>query len=225
VERGQTIRIHLSLASETFSAQSWNVVGEFPGASDEVILFGGHLDSWDVGTGASDDGAGSAIAVGAVRLAAQGVALKRTVRVVLWGGEEIDVAGAPYAADVARARRIVAAGESDSGSERLVEVALPVAIAANPPTGLAEALAPLDVHLSDKPASFGGTDTVRLHYEGVPAVSAHNNAKLYLHWQHSEDDTLDKIVPAELNQNVATWALVLRSLATTDRQLRPQARE
>ena len=221
VQRGQTVRIHLSLASETFPAQSWNVVGEFPGASDEVILVSGHLDSWDVGTGATDDGAGSAIAVGAAHLAAEGVALRRTVRVVLFGGEEIEVAAAPYAADAARARKIVAADEIDSGSEPVLEVALPPALAANPPAGLAEALAPLDVHLSDKPAMHSGTDTEPLHAEGVPAINAENIAKLYLHWHHSDDDTLDKIVPAELNQNVTTWALVLRSLATTDRPIRP----
>src|SRR5262249_6094196 len=88
--RGQPIRIRLKLASQVAPATAWNVVGDIPGSAPggEMAVVGGHLDSWDPGTGALDDGAGMAITVAAAHLAGAQSAPKRTLRVVLYGAEE-----------------------------------------------------------------------------------------------------------------------------------------
>src|SRR6185312_15126851 len=97
--RGKPVVIHLDLAS-SFNPQApaWNVVGEIKGREkpDEVLVVGGHLDSWDPGTGAIDDGAGVAIATAAAKLAAAPGRPRRTIRVVMWGSEEQSGSGAAY---------------------------------------------------------------------------------------------------------------------------------
>lgn len=215
VARGKTVRIRLNLQSISFPALSWNIVGEIPGRSVDAVLMGAHLDSWDVGTGASDDGAGAAIAIAAARLAGES-SLKRTIRVVLFGGEEIAIAGPAYVTDSTRVHTVAVAGEADAGSEPAIAVSLPPNLVKAPPLGLSAALAPLRVRLSKDAASDGSPDTGPLHAMGVPAMAVQQDTKLYLHWHHTEDDTLDKIVPSQLQQNVATWAMLLRSLATSD---------
>ena len=115
------VRVRLVLTPTVHeNAPSWNVVGEVKGAErpEEIVLIGGHLDSWDLGTGATDDGAGIAIAFGAARLIA-GLPQRpsRTIRVVLFGAEEMDFSGAAYAkAHEERSGKIVVAGEADFGA-------------------------------------------------------------------------------------------------------------
>jgi Zn-dependent M28 family amino/carboxypeptidase len=214
VERGAPVRIHLELASSTHPAQSWNTVGEIPGATDEMVLMGAHLDSWDVGTGANDDGAGVAIAVAAAKLAGE-THLRRTLRVVLYGGEEIGVAGPAYAQYNSKSlEKIVIAGESDSGSEPAIEVRLPAGGAQNPALAdLTGALSPLAVRSSSEPSRGGGPDIEPLNDLGVPGLEVVQRLENYFRWHHTEDDTLDKVVPEELSQNVATWAVLLRVMA------------
>src|ERR1700722_19012064 len=111
------------------SAPSWNVVGEIKGSErpDEIVLIGGHLDSWDLGTGATDDGAGVAIVFGAARLIA-GLPQhpSRTIRVVLFGAEEMNFSGAAYAkAHAGDASNIVLAAESDFGARNVFEFRVP----------------------------------------------------------------------------------------------------
>ena len=213
VERGKPVRVHLSLQSQRHPAESWNVVGEIPGATDEVVLASGHLDSWDVGTGASDDGAGVAMVIAAAKLAGE-THLKRTLRVVLFGGEENDVAGPAYAErHKDELNNIVLAGESDFGSEPVTGVALPAGMATHPALAeLAALLKPLDVVVSEAPATGGGLDLMPMHHLGVPVLSLSQRDTRYLTLHHTDDDTLDKIVPAELAQNVAVWSVLLRVL-------------
>src|SRR5271154_2922105 len=130
------VRIRLLLTPTVReSAPSWNVVGEITGRErpDEIVLIGGHLDSWDLGTGATDDGAGVAIVFGAARLIA-GLPQRpsRTIRVVLFGAEEMNFSGAAYArAHEGETGKIVVAGEADFGARNVYSVQLPPGAAGN----------------------------------------------------------------------------------------------
>ena len=116
---GRPIRIRLKLTSSTAPATGWTVVGEIPGTEhpEQVLLVGGHLDSWDPGTGAIDDGAGVAITVAAARLAGAAPHLpKRTLRVAMFGAEEMDFTNAAFtAAHAPDVTNFVAISEVDRG--------------------------------------------------------------------------------------------------------------
>jgi Zn-dependent M28 family amino/carboxypeptidase len=226
--RGQPITIHLELASSLNpKADAWNVVGEIPGreAPDDVIVVGGHLDSWDPGTGAIDDGAGVAIMTAAAKLAASAGPPRRTIRVVMWGSEEQGGSGAAYAeAHKAEAARIVLAGESDLGASPIWSLSLPSAGAASPAmTAFKATLPALKVEVLPSPPRFGGSDIEGLMALGVPFVDFNQSANRYFDLHHSADDTLDKIEPAELAQNVAVWAAFLYTVANSDVTFRSAA--
>jgi hypothetical protein len=225
---GKPIRLRLKLASSAAPATGWTVVGEIPGTThpDQVILVGGHLDSWDPGTGSIDDGAGIAIAVAAAKLA--GAALHppaRTLRVAMFGAEEMDFTNAAFtAAHKAEVGNLVAIGEIDEGADNIWSVALPAGTAGLPEMKtLAASLAPLKIFIDPKPALFGGSDIAGLAAAGAPQVVFHQDASRYFNWHHSSEDTLDKIDPAQMNQNVAAWAAFLYIASQTDVSLRPAA--
>jgi len=221
VARGKPVSVHLEMASSLNpQAEAWNVVGEIRGTEkpDEVIVIGGHLDSWDPGTGAIDDGAGIAITTAAAKLAAQAGKPRRTIRVVMWGSEEQGGSSAAYAAaHKAEAGQIVVAGESDLGSGRVWSLSLPPAGAAHPATrAFRAALPPLKVLVNPTPPRFGGSDIAGLIGLGVPFVDFNQDAGRYFDLHHSADDTLDKIDPADLAQNVAVWASFIYTAANSD---------
>ena len=220
--RGKPIRIKLSLASTVIEkAPSWNIVGEIKGATapNEVVVVGGHLDSWDPGTGAIDDAAGIAISTAAAKLAGTtGPRPRRTIRVVMWGSEEQGGSGGAYAAaHKDEAASIVLAGESDLGSGEIWQARLPRGSAGHPAMkAFLAGLPALKVIASPEPASDGGSDTEGLKALGVPVVDFDQDASRYFDLHHSADDTLDKIDPKELAQNVAVWASFLRVVADSD---------
>src|SRR5262249_10625515 len=126
-DAGAPIRIRLALQSTTQPATGWTVMGDIPGTEhpEQMIVLGGHLDRWDPGTGSIDDGAGIAIAVGAAHVAGS-VPLKRTVRVIMFGAEEMDFTNAALTeAHKADAPNIVAIGEIDEGADSVWKVQLP----------------------------------------------------------------------------------------------------
>ena len=216
------VTVHVTLTpTERKGAQSITVVGEIKGREkpDEVVLIGAHLDSWDLGTGAIDDGAGDAIVAGVGRLvAALPQHPRRTIRVVLFGAEEMDYSGAAYAkAHMAEAGKIVAAGETDFGARRIYAVQLPAG-AIDSPFGhaVSEILSPLNALLGREPARRGGSDIEGLRLAGVPVLSLSQNGWDYFDIHHSADDTFDKVDSAELAQNVAVWAAIAYLAAETD---------
>ncbi len=219
-ERGRPIRIRLKLASTTKPATAWTVEGEIPGAvhPDQIVQLGGHLDSWDPGTGSIDDGAGMGIAVAAARLAASQGPPQRTIRVALFGAEEMDYASAPFAAaHKGDAPHMVVIGESDIGADRAWSVALPAGSTNTPEMrDYAAAVAPLGVMVAREPARYSGDDTVGLVRAGVPAFAVRQDASRYFDWHHSSEDTLDKVDPKQLNQAVATWAAFVYIAANSD---------
>jgi hypothetical protein len=227
--RGQPIRVRLNMTSTIIpKAPSWSVVGELKGRTnpDEVIVVGGHLDSWDPGTGAIDDGAGVAIATAAAKLAATtGERPRRTIRVVMWGSEEQGGSGEAYGvAHKGEAAHIVLAGESDLGGDEVWQARLPKGSLAHPAMkAFAAALPPLKVIVSPAAAEEGGSDTEALKALGVPVVDFDQDASRYFDLHHSADDTLDKVDPKKLAQNVAVWAAFLRVVADSDIDFRKTA--
>jgi Zn-dependent M28 family amino/carboxypeptidase len=217
---GQPIRIRLNLASTTAPATAWTVVGEIPGREhpEQIIQVGGHLDSWDPGTGSIDDGAGMAIAVAAARLAGAQNPPQRTIRVALFGAEEMDFAREAFAkAHASEVPRMVVVGESDIGADVAWKVQIPAGARDTPEMQTyAAAIAPLGVYLSPEPATRSGDDVVDLIKAGVPAVAVAQDASHYFDWHHSSEDTLDKIDPVKLNQAVATWASFIYIVANSD---------
>jgi Zn-dependent M28 family amino/carboxypeptidase len=222
------VRVKLSLASTTNpNTVAWNISGEIKGSEtpDEVIVIGGHLDSWDPGTGAIDDGAGIAITTAAAKLIGDlPKHPKRTIRVVMWGSEETGGSSEAYiAAHKDETANMVIASESDLGADRIYTLMLPAGAAADPAfKELPGVLSPLKIFVARDPAPFGGSDTEGLQQAGVPVFTLRQDASRYFDLHHSADDTLDKVDPVQLNQNVAAWAALLYMIADSDITFRPK---
>ena len=225
------VTVHVTLTpTERQNAQSVTVVGEIKGREkpNEVVLIGAHLDSWDLGTGAIDDGAGDAIVAGVGRLlAALPQHPKRTIRVVLFGAEEMDYSGAAYAkAHNPEAGKIVVAGETDFGARKIYAVQLPLGAVESPfGRALAAILPAQGALMSREPARHGGSDIEGLRLAGVPMLSLQQNGMDYFDIHHTADDTFDKVDPAELAQNVAIWAATAYLAAESDIDFRAVAKD
>jgi len=216
------VRVKLNLASTTNPDNvAWNISADITGSEkpEQVVVIGGHLDSWDVGTGAIDDASGIAITTAAAKLIGDLPRHpKRTIRVVMWGSEESGGSSEAYAA----ARKdemasLIAASESDLGGDRIYALQLPKGAAGDPiQAQLSALLAPLNIMVSREPAQFGGSDVEGLQDAGVPVFSLRQDASRYFDFHHSEDDTINKIEPAQFDQNVAAWAAVVYMIADGD---------
>ena len=229
-KQGKPLRIKLKLASTSNANDvAWNISGDIKGTSkaDELIVIGGHLDSWDVGTGALDDATGIGITTAAAKLIGDlPKRPKRTVRVVMWGSEESGGSSEAYlAAHKDEVGKIVLAGESDTGADRIYSLKLPAGAYAHPiATTAANVLAPLKVYVNRAPASHGGADIEGLEQAGVPSIELEQDASRYFDYHHTADDTLNKVRPDELAQNVAAWASFIYLVADSDvdfRALKP----
>ena len=210
------------------NAESWNIVGEIKGRErpEEIVLIGAHLDSWDLGTGATDDGAGVAIVSGAAKLIASlPQHPRRTLRVVLFGAEEMDHSGQAYAdAHAAEAPHIVLTAEADFGARNVLAVRLPPGTAADPfGRALERILIPLGAYLDRQPALQGGDDIRELHALGVPVAAPRQDGSDYFDTHHTADDTLDKIDPRHLAQTTGVWAALAYLAAESDTDFRALA--
>ncbi len=216
------VRLHLKLVSRVNpDSKAWNVSGEIKGSAvpDETIVIGGHLDSWDPGTGAIDDGAGVAMTVAAAHvIGALPRHPRRTIRVVLWGSEETGGSGAAYLdAHKSELASIVAAGEADFGADRVYAARLPPgAMDQDELKPLAQVLAPLRVMISREPIRDGGSDIEGLQGAGVPVFVLDQDGSRYFDIHHSADDTLSVVDPEQLRQCVSAWAATLYLLANSD---------
>lgn len=234
----EPLRIRLfSTAGFTADSVSQNVVGEVRGTgpdADEVIVIGGHLDSWDLGTGAIDDGAGVAITAAALKLIEDMPRKpRRTIRVVWWGSEEVSqpppaqgLAGARHYAETRRDQMAshVAISESDFGAGPIYSLALPAGAADTDFRRAAQGvLTPLGVLFDPAPATGGGPDTGPTVALGVPAFRLNQDGTDYFDTHHTADDVLDRIDPDAMTQNVAAWAAFLWLLANSDVDFRATA--
>lgn len=204
-------------------AISGNVIAEIPGETDEIVLIGGHLDSWDLGTGAIDDGAGIGITVGAAKLILDlDKTPRRTIRIVMFGSEEVGLIGAKAYAKKYRDRldKHIVGAESDFGAGRIWKFDTNFA---QEKLFLAEAmhkvLEPLGIGRGDNNAS-GGPDIGPLRELGVPAVTLKQNGWDYFDYHHTADDTLDKIDKSDIAQNVAAYAAFVWMAANIDEHFR-----
>lgn len=234
---GQTVRVRLfSGASYVAHAHSQNVIAEVRGSErpEEVVLLGAHLDSWDQGTGAIDDGTGTAIIVAAAKLIRDlPHRPRRTVRVVLFGSEEVAqptppgsaFGGHAYAANHrAELANHVLAGESDFGTDRVYELSLPQGMADSDFAKLAmRVLTPIGVLAAEHPPGDVGTDVGPSVEAGVPGFQLNQDGMRYFDIHHTPDDTLDKVDREQLDQNVAAWAALVWLAADSDVDFRPQA--
>ena len=224
------VKLRLKLENKsTENAETITVVGELKGREhpEQVVLLGGHLDSWELGTGAIDDGAGVAIAAGAAKVIADlGQRPKRTIRVVMFGAEEIGKASdAYYAAHANETGNIIVAGESDFGAGKIYNAAMPAGTQGSPfAKQVAAAILPLGVDMLRTPSAEGGADIEAIHEKGgVPIVDFGQDGTKYFDLHHTPDDTLDKVEPAELAQNIAVWASFAWLAADSDVDFRAMA--
>ena len=230
-ERGQRVRVRLEMGAGTLpDTLSHNVIGEIRGRGrpNEIVVVGGHLDSWDVGQGAHDDGGGCVISMEALRLIKSlGLRPRRTIRCVLWTNEENGVRGGLAYADSARGEidSHVAAIETDGGVERPVGFGVRVmrdttidslrtdrALARMREIGRLLA----GIGAQQVTPDGGGADIDALMKKGVPGVSHRTTMEHYFDWHHTPADMLDKVDPIELRKNVAALAVVLYVLADMD---------
>jgi hypothetical protein len=220
VALGKPVRIHLvSTPTLRPNATADTVIGEITGSEkpDEIVLIGGHLDSWDLGTGAIDDGAGVAITMAAAKLIAEHGAPRRTIRVALFGAEELNFSNAAYAKahPAEEQAKHVIGSECDFGAEPPYLISLPAGAAASPyGVALGRAVAPLRIAIDRGPARDGGSDLENL--VGVPLAELRQDGTHYFDIHHTPDDTLDKVDPRQLDRAVAAWAAFAYLAADTD---------
>lgn len=224
VARGKPITIKLVLTpQQTGTHESGNVIAEVPGtdAKAGIVLIGGHLDSWDLGTGAIDDAAGVAITAAAAKRLLDGPRPKRTIRVVWWGSEEVGGFGGDAYAAAHKDDRHVLAAESDFGADKVWRFTTNLpdqAKAVGERVGAA--LAPLGIVKGRDPAR-GGADVEPILATGVAGIDLNQSGQRYFDYHHTPEDTLDRIDPEQLAQNVAAWTAMLAIVANAPEDIGP----
>ncbi|MCI4589485.1 M20/M25/M40 family metallo-hydrolase [Sphingobium sp. BYY-5] len=222
IARGQPVKLHLTLTSKMLKDQpSGNVIAEIPGSDPAagIVVAACHLDSWDQGTGATDDATGCAIAAASALQVSRAGRPRRTIRVLMAGAEEIGGDGARAYYKAHGQEKHALAIESDFGADRIwrVDFKLPQGHEALAKT-IAQALAPLGVGASTQEAG-GGADIAPLVKAGVPVIDLQQDGTRYFDIHHTPDDTLDKVDPEQLRQNVAAWAVTLNLVANASETL------
>ena len=217
-DRGEKVVVNLKMSAQTLSdVPSRNVVGELVGSSkpDEIVVIGGHIDSWDVGEGAMDDGGGVVAAWEAVKLMKKlGLKPKRTIRVVAWTNEENGGRGASGYRDAHRAEidKHVMAMESDNGVFKALGVGVTAGEGGMAMT--ADIVSLLKSFGADSTREGGvNADTGPLNALGVPAMSPIVDGSKYFWYHHSSADTMDKLSPREIAENVALIAVMAYVIA------------
>ena len=205
-------------------AESYNAIADIKGSEypEQVIIVSGHLDSWDLGTGAIDDGAGVAVSMEVANLI-QKLRLKpkRTIRVIAWMNEENGEAGSKqYAKNHEKEfSNHFAAMETDGGAGH------PIGINIKGNSEVKKMFAPVAALLQESGAGslnlveHCGADIEPLEKAGVPAFSPIQDNRFYFNYHHTAADTLDKIVPKELAENSAVVAVLAYALANMERGL------
>jgi Zn-dependent M28 family amino/carboxypeptidase len=177
------------------------------------VLVSGHLDSWDQGTGAVDDGAGVAIAAAAAKRIMDAGRPLRTIRIVWFGSEEVGLLGGYDYRKRHGKDPHYALLESDFGADKIWKVDSKLGDARKAEAeAIGKALAPLGI-VTGSFSEADGSDIGPMLEDGQPGVGLSQDGTRYFDLHHTPDDTLDKIDPAQLRQNVAAWTTVLAILA------------
>ena len=216
------MRMRLVLMSHTKeAAESGNVVAEIQGRESpwELVVIGAHLDSWDLGTGAIDDGAGVGITMAAAKLILDaGKRPRRTIRLVLWGAEEQGIHGGKAYLERHRSelRNHMLASESDFGAGLIWQITSNVSNEGQPVIDLIGTLLnPLGIVQGGKDVAVSGPDLYPMINEGLPSFSFRQDGTSYFDVHHTANDTLDKIDPKALDQNAAAYAVFAWLIAET----------
>lgn len=219
------VKMKLLLTPQTLpDAESFNVIGDVKGSEhpEQIVIVSGHLDSWDLGAGAIDDGAGVAVSMEAANLVQQlKLRPKRTIRVIAWMNEENGSAGSKaYAKEYEKEMtNHFSVMETDNGAGH------PVGLNILGKLEVKRMLEPLAAVLQDSGAGIlrfvehCGTDIEPMEKAGVPAFSPIQDSRFYFNYHHTAADTLDKIVPKELAENSAVVAVAAYGLANSERAL------
>jgi len=219
LSRAGRVRMHLTLTPQQLpDAPSYNVIADIKGSEhpEQIVIVSGHLDSWDVGTGALDDAVGVAVAMQVGQLVKQlGLRPRRTIRVIAWMNEENGtVGGKTYAKEYAsQMMNHFAAIESDLGAGH------PLGFNVKAKPEALPLLAPVSTVLQAIGAGLvqttngTGTDIEPMADLGVPTFSPWQDSRTYFNYHHTDADTLDKVVPRELAENAAVMAVLAYALA------------
>jgi len=216
LKRGKEVSFYLKLTASIQDKQivkSANVIGEITGSEspEQIVAIGAHLDSWDVGTGALDDGIGVAMVMAAAHhISKLENRPKRTIRVILFAAEEIGLLGAKKYMQLHKndMDNHVLGAEWDFGVGKIYEMT--PRVGDNSLTAvrdLAKYLAPLGVALSPKNNARASSDMGLLTDAGMPSMRLSPDGNHYFDYHHTENDTLDKVIPEDLQQNTAVYTL------------------
>jgi hypothetical protein len=217
------VRMKLVLTPQQLpDVESYNVIGDIKGSEhpEQVIVVSGHLDSWDLGTGAIDDGAGVAVSMEAANLIQKlHLKPKRTIRVIAWMNEENGSRGSKQYAKEHGKESHFAAMETDLGAGH------PIGVNIKGKSEVKKLLAPVAAILQESGAGIlnlvehCGADIEPLEKAGVPAFSPIQDSRFYFNYHHSAADTLDKIVPKKLAENSTVVAVAAYALANMEQSL------
>ncbi|HJZ81359.1 MAG TPA: M20/M25/M40 family metallo-hydrolase, partial [Pyrinomonadaceae bacterium] len=219
------VRMHLVLTPQTLpDAESYNVVADLKGTEhpEQIVIVSGHLDSWDLGRGAIDDGAGVVMAMQTAQVMKElGMRPKRTLRIIAWMNEENGLAGGRGYAEAHKSEiaNHFAAIEADLGAGH------PLGFSASGTREVLNLLQPLSVILQSQGAGVtraaeeNGSDIGPLGAAGVPTFAPIQDARTYFNYHHTAADTLDKINPKELQENCAVVASLAYTLASVPQSL------
>lgn len=224
LKRGRPVTMRLVLTPRNIGMrQSGNVIADVPGRDPNagVVLVGGHLDSWDLGTGALDDATGVAITTAAARRVMQAGRPLRTIRVVWFGAEEVGLFGGLEYMRRHAGEKHAWIAESDFGADRIWRFDSKAATTAGPTIDLiARALAPLGIGKGST-TEAGGSDIGPLSASGVPTLELQQDGTRYFDIHHTPDDTLDKVDVKQLQQNVAAWTTMIAIAANAPVEFGP----
>jgi len=232
---GAPVVLNLKMEGKTLEdAESANTIGELRGSTnpEEIVLVSGHLDSWDVGQGALDDGGGCAIAMESINVLRKlNLRPRRTIRVVLWTNEENGLAGAKtYAKDHAdELRNHVAAVESAGGVFKPTGFSVECKDDQRQAAGVEslKQIVPLLSRVGTMKIDGGhsGADVGAMTDAAVMLIGHNVDGSTYFDYHHTQADTIDKINPDEMNQNVAVLAALLYVLADMPERIGATNRE
>lgn len=220
------VKMHLTLTPQNLpDADSYNVIADLPGTDkpEEVVIVSGHLDSWDLATGAHDDGAGVAAAMAVIdTLKKLNLKPRRTIRVIAWMNEENGTRGGRGYFDMNQQKmeQHFAAIESDNGAGR------PLGFMGSVRPSMVKYFAPLQKSLDqigagvfDRRDAAAGSDIAPLERAGVPSFQPLVDFTTYFNYHHTPADTLDKVDPVELKRQVAVMTSLTWYLANMDENI------
>lgn len=221
--RATPVKVRLLLTPQNLGQQkSGNVIAEVPGTDPSLppIVIACHLDSWDLGTGAIDDASGCGIITAAASYFRNEAPPRRTIRLLWAGAEEVGIWGGKAYGEKYKAERHGLAMESDFGADRVWRVDFKLPESAKPLADrIASKLATIGITRGKDPASGGADVGAIIAAQNLAVIDLQQDGTRYFDLHHTPDDTLDKVDPEQIRQNVVAWTMVLEEVANYDGDL------